>query len=127
MMDGLNVPNEERVERLSIDNSNPDYHDYTDEKLVMHVTGINEDGEEYNVMCPTMSRAQACQALETVLTYLGQQSDTPMSTTDLINSLLSHTARKRLQTFKQTKISDYIAFHRCHGSYLVTFNVTLRF
>ena len=96
VMDELIVPNEERAEWLSIiDNSDPGYHEYTDEELVMHVTGINEDEEEEDdVMCPTMSHAQACKALEMVITYLGQQSDTPMSTTVLINSLLSQTARK---------------------------------
>ncbi len=50
---------------------------------------------------------QACDALETVLTYLQQQAHVPESTTVTINSLLIETNKKRYNNLKQTKLSKY--------------------
>ena len=42
----LHVPPEERSEWLMLDNTDPGYHEYTDEELVAHVTEKNEDDDE---------------------------------------------------------------------------------
>ena len=39
----------------------------------------NEDEDDNDVVTQTVSHAQACQALETVLAYLEQQPEIPMS------------------------------------------------
>ena len=110
VMDELHVPPEERSDWLMLEKNDPGYHEYTDEELVMHVTGRSEenDEEDDDIVTQTVSHAQACQALETVLAYLKQQPEVPMSTTVLVNALLSQTARKRFQTLKQTRVSDYM-------------------
>ena len=54
--------------------------------------------DDHNVVTQTVSHSQACQALETVLVYLEQQPEIPMSITVLLNTLLTQTARKRFQT-----------------------------
>lgn len=62
----------------------------------MHATGSEEnDEDDEDIHTQTMSHTQACQALEAVLAYiyLGQQPNTPMSTTVLVNALLSESAR----------------------------------
>ena len=83
--------------------------------VVTHVTEESEENDEEddddNVVTQIVSHSQACQALETVLVYLEQQPEIPMSTTVLLNSLLTQTARKRFQTLKQTRVSDY--FEKC--------------
>ena len=54
--------------------------------------------DDHDVVTQTVSHSQACQALETVLVYLEQQPEITLSTTVLLNSLLTQTARKRFQT-----------------------------
>ncbi len=56
---------------------------------------------------PTVSHAQACQAFETVSTYMEQQPNVPMNATVLVNGLLMEAAKKRAETQKHTKVSDY--------------------
>lgn len=97
-----------------LENNDQGYHEYTDEELVMHVregSEENNDEEDDDVVTQTVSHTQACQSLETVLLYLEQQLNVPMSTSVLLNSLLIQTARKRFQTLKQTRVSDY--FEKC--------------
>ena len=109
VLDELQVPNEEISDWLTVENSDPGYREFTDDELVVHVTGQsdeNEDDDEEDVVTHTVSHAQACQALETVLTYLEQQPDTSISTTVLISGL-GQTAKKILDTLKQTRVSDY--------------------
>ena len=116
VIDELHVPAEERSDWLTLDKNDPGYHEYTDEELVTHVREESEGNDEEeddddNIVTQTGSHSQACQALETVLVYLEQQPEIPMSTTVLLNSLLTQTARKRFQTLKQTRVSDY--FEKC--------------
>ena len=116
VMDELHVPAEERSDWLTLDKNDPGYHEYTDKELVTHVREESEENDEEeddddNVVTQTVSHSQACQALETVLVYLEQQPEIPMSTSVLLNSLLTQTARKRFQTLKQTRVSDY--FEKC--------------
>ena len=66
------------------------------------------EGEE-GITQVTVSHATACNALQTVLTYLEQQPATPMDTVVILNGLLLETARKRLITKKQTQIKDYFS------------------
>ena len=101
VMDELHVPAEERADWLTHESNDPGYHEYTDEELVTHVreeSEENDDEDDNDVVTQTASHAQACQALETVLAYLEQQPEIPMSTTVLLNGLLIQTARKRVQT-----------------------------
>ena len=126
VMDELHVPAEERSDWLTLDKNDPGYHEYTDEELVTHVREESEENDEEeddddNVVTQTVSHSQACQALETVLVYLEQQPEIPMSTTVLLNSLLTQTARKRFQTLKQNRVSDY--FEKCSTDYF--FNCTV--
>ena len=99
VMNELHVPAEERSNWLTLDKNDPGYHEYTDKELVTHVSEeseeINEEDDGDNVVTQTVSHSQACQALETVLVYLEQQPEISMSTTVLLNSLLTETARKR--------------------------------
>ena len=114
VMDEIHVPAEERSDWLTLEKNDPGYHEYTDEELVTHVreeSEENDDEDDDSVVTQTVSHSQACQALETVLVYLEQQPEIPMSTTVLLNSLLIQTARKRFQTLKQTRVCDY--FEKC--------------
>ena len=52
--------------------------------------GSNEDDDDEEVNPPTLSHASACQALQTVVTYLEQHPVVPMSTMVILNGLLSH-------------------------------------
>ena len=65
----------------------------------------NEDEESTQ----TITHAQACAALETVVKYLEQESDVPMNTTIIVNQLLITTASKRAMSLKQRKITDYFS------------------
>ncbi len=69
----------------------------------------DEDEDEDVVNVPTVSHAQACKSFETILVYLEQQPGVPMNATVLINGLLIETAKKRDETQKQTKVSDYFS------------------
>ena len=64
----------------------------------------NEDEESTQ----TITHAQACAALETVVKYLEQEPDVPMNTTIIVNRLLI-TASKRAMSLKQRKITDYFS------------------
>ena len=92
-MDELHVPAEERSDWLMLNKNYPGYQEYTDEELVTHVTGKSEENDDEddddNIVTQTASHSQACQALETVLVYLEQQPEIPMSTTVLLNSFLA--------------------------------------
>ena len=98
VMDKLHVPAEERSDWLTLDSNDPGYHEYTDEELVIHgnASEEKEENEEDNdeLFTQNVSHAQACQALETVLAYVEQQPEVPMSTTILLNSLLIQTKEK---------------------------------
>ena len=111
VMDKLHVPAEERSDWLTLDSNDPGYHEYTDEELVIHgnASEEKEENEEDNdeLFTQNVSHAQACQALETVLAYVEQQPEVPMSTTILLNSLLIQTARKRVQNLKQSTVNDF--------------------
>ena len=65
IMDELQVTPEERSEWLTMEDNDPGYHEYSDEELVVHVTGNNDEGEEENddVVTQSVSHGQACQAL----------------------------------------------------------------
>ena len=66
VMDELHVPAEERVDWLTLESTDPGYHEYTDEELVTHVreeSEENEDEDDNDVVTQTVSHAQACQAL----------------------------------------------------------------
>ena len=56
---------------VTMEDNDPGYHEYSDEELVVHVTGNNNEGEEENddVVTQSVSHGQACRALETVLSY----------------------------------------------------------
>ena len=69
---------------------------------------VNEDEDEETApTAPTVSHAQACQAFETALLYLEQQPHVPINATVLIYGLFMEAVKKRYETQKQTKISDY--------------------
>ena len=89
-LDELHVSSEERLDWLTLENNDPGYHEYTDQELVMHVREESEEKNEEGdaIVTQTVSHVQACQALETVLAYLEQQLEIPM-------------------TLKQTRVSDY--------------------
>ena len=77
-----------------------------------HVTEIsttsNEVDEDDDIITKYVSDSQACEALETLLAYLEQQSDSiPMGTTVLLNALLTQIAKKRFQALRQSKVNDY--------------------
>ena len=64
IMDELQVTPEEQSEWLTMEDNDPGYHEYSDEELVVHVTGNNDEGEEQNdVVTQSWSHGQACQAL----------------------------------------------------------------
>ena len=110
VMDEIDVPVEERSDWLTIESNNPNYHEYTDEELVTHVREEceeNDDEDDNDVVTQTVSNAQACQAWEIVISYLEQQPEIPMNTTVLLNGLLIQTIRERVQTLKQTTVSDF--------------------
>ena len=99
-----------------LDKNDPSYHEHTDKELVMHVreeseANDEEEDDDDNVVTQTVSHSQACQALETVLVNLEQQPEIPMSTTVLLNSLLTQTAMKTFQTLKHARVSDY--YEKC--------------
>ena len=108
-LDTLNIPSAERVDWLNSDNNVPGYHDYSEEEIValLREEGENNFNEDDEETAPTASHAQACQAFETVLVYLEQQPHVPMNATVLINGLYMKAVKKRYETQKQTKTSDY--------------------
>jgi hypothetical protein len=72
-MDDLHMPSERRLAWLTLENNDPGYHEYTVGELVTHVregSEQNDDKADYDIVTPTVSHAQACQAMETVLVYL---------------------------------------------------------
>ena len=74
---------------------------------IVNLPKMKDNDVEDDEPPPTVTHAQACAALETVLKYLEQQPDIPMNTTIVVNSLLITTARKRNASLKQTKLTDY--------------------
>ena len=92
-----------------LENNDKGYHEYTNEEIVANVTKRIEeiDEEDDDVITLDVTHAQACEALETVLAYLEQQPDIPFGTNVIVNSLLNHTAMKRVHSLKQSRVSDY--------------------
>ena len=105
IMDEPHVPTEERSDWLMLENNDKGYHEYTDEEIVANVTKRIEeiDEEDDDVITQDVTHAQACEALETVLAYLEQQPDKPFGTNVIVNSLLNHTAMKRVHSLKQSR------------------------
>ncbi len=101
-----------QTEWLTADSQDCGYHDYTEEEIIALATeqnegNDNESEDEDDGVSHVVSHSQACDALETVLTYLQQQAHVPESTTVTINSLLIETNKKRYNNLKQTKLSKY--------------------
>lgn len=111
VLDALDIPPTEREAWITADQGEAGYHDFTDEEIITLVreenNGSNEQEDEEEESQVTVSHAQACQAIETVMKYLEQQPKVPMNTTVLLNGLLMETTRKRANCLKQTKLNDY--------------------
>ena len=86
VMNDMDVPSEERTDWLTADNGDPGYREITEEEIISiakkddAVTNETEDDDDEEVTSPNVSHASACQALQTVLTYLEQQPAVPMGT-----------------------------------------------
>ena len=114
ILSDMEIPPGERSDWLRADESDPGYHEYTEEEIVSIAREENEseqddDENDIETTLPTVSHAMACKAIQTVLTYLEQQPSTPMGTVVTLNGLLTEASTKRLMNLKQNKISDYFA------------------
>ena len=107
----MGIPTEEGANWLTADECDTSYHEYTEEEIAsivrMEREQSNEEEEEEDINPPIVSHASACQALQTVLTYLEQQPSVPMGTMVTLNGLLIEAAKKRVTSQKQTKLNDY--------------------
>ena len=107
------ISSEERTDWLPADEGDPSYREYTEEEIASIVREENEanDDEEDDddIVLPTVSHATACQAIETILTYLEQQPFIPIGTVVTLNGLLVETAKKRVMNQRQKHIHDYFA------------------
>ncbi len=72
-------------------------------------------------MSHVVSHSQACDALDTVLTYLQQQAHVPESTTVTINSLLIETNKKRYNNLKQTNLVNILTNNKNMLCYVILY------
>ena len=111
LLDKHNIPTQEREEWIAADVNDPGYHKYTEDEIIKiaheEVSGVQEEEDEEEIDEPLVTHTQACEAAETLLKYLEQQPDIPISTTILLNGLLMQAARKRASNLKQTKLDSY--------------------
>ena len=110
-LDNFDLTPTEKETWLTADAGDSCYRELTEDEIISCVNEVDVAVEDNDVEDdeppPTVTHAQACAALETVLKYLEQQPDIPMNTTIVVNSLLITTARKRNASLKQTKLTDY--------------------
>ena len=111
LLDKHNIPTQEREEWIAADVNDPGYHEYTEDEIIKiaqdEVSGVQEEEYEEEIDEPMVTHTQACEAAETLLKYLEQQPDIPISTTIFLNGLLMQAARKRASNLKQTKLDSY--------------------
>ncbi len=75
----------------------------------MVITPLEDEGSEDEESCATITHAQACATLETVVKYLEQEPDIPLNTTIIVNQLLINAAKK-----KKEKLIFFIYFIFMH-------------
>ena len=81
----MGVPSEERTGWLKADEHDPGYCEFSEAEIISIGREKNEETNEEEadddkINPPTVSHASACQALQTVITYLEQQPTAPMGT-----------------------------------------------
>ena len=74
----MEVPSEERTDWLAADKDDCGYREFSEEEIVSIAReevaeNSEEENDDHEITSPTVSHASACQALQTVLTYLEQQ------------------------------------------------------
>ena len=104
-------PSAERTEWLTADSNDVGYHGLTSEEegiaAFSRAKDNGGDDKEDDISPPAISHALICSALETVLAYVEQHSDIPMSTSVVLNSVLLKTAKKGETNQKQSTVTQY--------------------
>ena len=102
LLNGMDVHSEERTDWLTADEDDTSYRKFSEDEIVSIAREENaeEEDDEEEIAAPTVSHADTCQELQTVLTYLDQQPSAPKDTIVILNGLLLQTTKKRIMNFK---------------------------
>ena len=114
LLDKCDLSPTDKENWLTADDNDCGNRDLTDEEIISRVNDgdditVDDEDNEDEESTQTITHAQACAALETVVKDLEQEPDIPMNTTIIVNRLLITTASKRAMSLKQRKITDYFS------------------
>ena len=113
LLDQMNVAAEDRDAWLCSDANDLGYQVMDDDSIVSMVESARaaaqeqSSEEEDDVQVCVVSHSEACRAFKTVLEYLSQQDDVPMSGVAQVHALHIQAAKKRTSSLVQRRISDF--------------------
>jgi hypothetical protein len=112
---GTNCDPADVEEWLQIDASDPGYAILSDDEIVQTVSNLvivhtdDGDSDEVHVVQPIPSHAETCEILKKCILWAEQQPETTGAHMISLHSLMTISAKKRMTSLKQTKITSFFS------------------